>query len=414
VDQSYLTQLWNNAAFQKEKEHPPTALAEAFSKYFTLITLFIATITGIYWAFTDTTLVWPTVTAVLMVACPCALTLALPFAMNTSLGILGLNKFYVKNQQVLQKLTEVTAFIFDKTGTLTSSQQAHISYQGEPLTPTFARMILGIAEQSSHPLSKAIATYMREDTNVVSLAPESSKETPGFGIEGWAENIHIQIGQARWIAADFEDTDLTSEIGSRVYIGKDGKVIGYYSVQPRFRHQWQKVLVQLQKSVQTILLSGDDVRQERLLEPYFSKENRLFNQKPIDKLTFVREKQAQGAVVCMIGDGLNDTGALQQSDVGIAISEEVHVFTPAADALLDATSWEKLPLFLAFAKDTVRVVQISFLFSLVYNIIGISWAVTGTLSPVIAAIFMPLSSLSVVLIAVGLTYWKARVYHLNT
>lgn len=414
VDQSYLTQLWNNATFQKEKAHPPTVLAEAFSKYFTLLTLFIATSTGIYWGFVDSALVWPTVTAVLMVACPCALTLALPFAMNTSLGILGQNKFYVKNQHVLQKLTEVTAFVFDKTGTLTSSQKAHVSYQGKELTTDISQMILGITEQSSHPLSKAIATHLREEANVPALSPESSKEVPGFGIEGWCKNIHVQVGQAEWIARNFEDTNSSTEIGSRVYIGIDGSIIGYFSIQPRFRANWEVVLTALQKTVKTILLSGDDKRQEEIIAPYFAKENRFFHQKPIDKLSFIQRKQAEGEMICMIGDGLNDTGALQQSNVGIAISEEVHVFTPAADALLDASSWEKLPVFLAFAKDTVQVVKISFLFSLVYNIIGISWAVTGTLSPVIAAIFMPLSSLSVVLIAVGLTYWKARIYRLNT
>lgn len=414
VDQSYLTQLWNNAAFQKEKQHPPTVLAEAFSKYFTLITLLIAVTTGIYWAFTDATLVWPTVTAVLMVACPCALTLALPFAMNTSLGILGQNKFYVKNQQVLQKLTEVTTFVFDKTGTLTSSQQANVSYKGEPLPPELYRMILGITEQSSHPLSKAIATYLREETKITALSPESSKESPGFGIEGWCQNLHLQIGQSQWIAVDYTTQNDGSDSGSRVFVGIDGKVVGYFSIQPRFRNQWQKVLTHLQKTVQTILLSGDDQRQENVLAPYFSQENRHFHQKPMDKLAFIEKKQAKGEVICMIGDGLNDTGALQQSDVGIAISEEVHVFTPAADALLDAKSWEKLPSFLAFARDTVQVVKISFLFSLVYNALGISWAVTGTLSPVIAAIFMPLSSLSVVLIAVGLTYAKAKIYRLNT
>ena len=405
VDQSYLTQLWNQDAFTKEKEPKSTALANAFSQYFTLITVAIALFAALYWWQVNPALVWPTATAVLMVACPCALTLALPFAMNTALGILGQNKFYVKNQHVLNQLTEIDQLILDKTGTLTSSKHGHVQFIGKKLTDHQLGMIRGLAEQSAHPLSKTVAHYLKNLSIPAQPSPESSKETPGLGIEGWTQDTHIQLGQARWIEST---VDLPNQPdGSWVWVGWDGALLGYFHIQPVYRTGWKKVLSQLTQKFQLTLLSGDHPRDLTPLYPFFTSTNAYFEQSPMEKMAFVQNLQAQGHKVCMIGDGLNDAGALQQSEVGIALSEEVQVFTPAADGLLDASEWSRLPDFIGFASDTLHVVKLAFLLSLVFNGIGLSWAVSGQLSPVLAAIFMPLSSLTVVLVAVGLTFFKA-------
>lgn len=405
VDQSYLTQLWNQAAFQKEKEHRPTQLADAFSQYFTLVTIAIAVGAAVYWSWVNPSLAWPTATAVLMVACPCALTLALPFAMNTALGLLGQNKFYVKNQQVLNQLTEIDHLIFDKTGTLTTAKQGEVQFKGRTLSQTQWGSIRSLAEQSAHPLSKTIARHLKDQRISVEPMPDSSKEHPGLGIEGWIMDAHWQIGQASWISPETELP--TQPDGSWVWIGQDGQLLGYFQILPKYRPGWRKVLDHLASRFTLTLLSGDHTRDIEALHPYFTPSNAHFEQSPLQKMTFVQNLQAEGAKVCMIGDGLNDAGALQQSDVGIALSEEVQVFTPAADGLLDASVWPRLPDFIAFASDTLQVVKIAFLLSLVFNGIGLSWAVSGALSPVIAALFMPLSSLTVVLLAVGLTYYKA-------
>lgn len=405
VDQSYLTQLWNQEAFQKEKEHRPTVLANAFSQYFTIVTLLIAAGAALYWSWANPSLAWPTATAVLMVACPCALTLALPFAMNTALGILGQNKFYVKNQQVLNQLTEIDHLVFDKTGTLTTATQGEVQYVGSLLTRTQLGVIRSLAEQSAHPLSKTLVQHLRELRIPSEVGPESSKEHPGLGIEGWIMDSHWQIGQAAWISPQ---TPLpTQPDGSWVWIGQDSQLLGYFHIRPKFRPGWRKVLDQLVPHFALTMLSGDHVRDISPLHPYFTNQNAHFDQTPIQKMSFIQNLQAEGYKVCMIGDGLNDAGALQQSNVGLALAEEVQVFTPAADGLLDASEWPRLPDFIAFASDTLRVVKIAFLLSLVFNGIGLTWAVSGELSPVFAAIFMPLSSLTVVLVAVGLTYLKA-------
>ena len=133
-----------------------------------------------------------------------------------------------------------------------------------------------------------------------------------------------------------------------------------------------------------------------------------FNQSPLDKLNFIQEVRAAGSTVMMVGDGLNDAGALKQSDVGVAVVEKIGTFSPASDVILEAGQVPRLHEILAFARQSARIVRWSFCVSAVYNLAGISIAAYGILSPLICAVLMPLSSLSVVLFACGMTRWAGR------
>jgi Cu+-exporting ATPase len=152
------------------------------------------------------------------------------------------------------------------------------------------------------------------------------------------------------------------------------------------------------------LLSGDNARQEGDMRKLFGRQsNLLFGQKPADKLKFIEHFQSLDNKVLMVGDGLNDAGALQQSDVGITLAEDVNNFTPSCDAILDAKKLHQLPALLALARWGRYTMRIAFVISILYNLVGLSFAVQGTLSPMIAAILMPASTLSIVLISVGVT-----------
>jgi Cu+-exporting ATPase len=141
----------------------------------------------------------------------------------------------------------------------------------------------------------------------------------------------------------------------------------------------------------------------------FGPETQLqFNQSPTDKLGFIRGLQEGGRRVMMVGDGLNDAGALRQSDVGVAVVERVGAFSPASDVILDGGAVPHLGQILEFARRSAGVVRAGFVLSGVYNVVGIAIAAAGLLSPVVCAILMPLSSISVVLFAVGGTQWMAR------
>src|ERR1017187_3515325 len=128
-----------------------------------------------------------------------------------------------------------------------------------------------------------------------------------------------------------------------------------------------------------------------------------FNQSPSDKLNYVQYLQKQNLKVLMIGDGLNDAGALKQSDVGISVSDDINNFSPACDGILDAGSFSKITSILSIANASSRIIYASFIIALLYNIAGLSYAVQGTLSPVVAAILMPVSSITIIVFTTGIS-----------
>ncbi|MDW8230814.1 MAG: HAD-IC family P-type ATPase, partial [Saprospiraceae bacterium] len=222
-------------------------------------------------------------------------------------------------------------------------------------------------------------------------------------IRGVVEGREVRIGSAAFILGKKQGAT-----GTFVEIG--GVVRGYFTAQSRYREGLRDVVGFFKKqNSQAWLLSGDNEREAAELAPLFDNPERLrFHQSPHDKLAFVQHLQQQGQRVLMIGDGLNDAGALQRSDVGIAVAENTNTFTPACDAILDASQFNQLPQFLTLARWGIQTVNRAYLLAAAYNAVGLSYAVSGTLSPVVAAILMPLSSVTIVLFGFGMTYGKAR------
>lgn len=399
VSKSYLTELWNNEAFQKEKASKVSDFATLFSKYFTYVAIGIAVLTGLYWNFKNPDLTWKTVTAVLMVACPCALTLALPFAMNTAMSILGRNKFFVKNQSIIPLLAEIDTIAFDKTGTLTEGKSGQISYHGFSMTSEELTWIKSLSAQSLHPLSKLLTAHLPGKIHEVS----SFQENRGRGIEAIVDGHSVRIGQAGYVHQKEE-----KKLSGQLWIEIDGEIKGHYAVKSQFRPGWKAVLEKLSPHYFLTLISGDNERDQATLAPYFSETH--FHMKPQDKLDYVKSLSHQK--VLMIGDGLNDAGALRQAHVGVALSEDINAFSPSCDVILDASEFSKIGKLLSFSKSSMTVVRAAFALSILYNIIGLGLAVSGYLSPLYAAVFMPLSSMSVVLFSVASTYLFARIKQL--
>lgn len=169
------------------------------------------------------------------------------------------------------------------------------------------------------------------------------------------------------------------------------------------------VLNTLKKDFELFLISGDNDSEAGNLTEYFRKDHLFFNQNPGNKADLIKAIQNRGHTVLMTGGGLNDAGALMQSDVALTIASKAYHFSPASDAVLEANRFRELAGFIRFTKTSINIVKLSFLISFLYNIIGISFAISGNLSPIVAAILMPISSVSVVAFATFTTYAMSRV-----
>ncbi len=397
VEQSYLTQLWSNDVFNKDKSTYFTNLTDTVSKYFTITILCIALVATTFWLFVDVTKAINVFTAVLIIACPCALALARPFALGNILRIFGKSKFYVKNADVIEQLAQADTMIFDKTGTITTNKKSKIEYQGLQLTSEEESLLKNTLRASNHPLSRSLYEILAEQ-NIYTL--DEYQEHTGKGIEGKSAQNTIKIGSSNFVGNSNESENLNTS----VHISANNKYKGQYIFHNLYRKGIKRVFDILSKTYNLSILSGDNEGEKEYLSHLLPKKTRLlFNQKPQDKLNYIDLLQQHKQKVIMVGDGLNDAGALAQSDVGIAVSENVNVFSPACDAILDASQFEKITTYLTTSKKAIKIIKSSFILSFIYNIIGLYFAVTGQLSPIVAAILMPLSSISIVVYVTVLT-----------
>ncbi|MCC8408520.1 heavy metal translocating P-type ATPase metal-binding domain-containing protein [Mucilaginibacter sp. UR6-1] len=388
VSQSYLTQLWNNEAFTRRQDNRMQTFNERVSKHFTIVLLVIAFGSLLFWLPFNWQRGLSAFTAVLIVACPCALALSTPFTMAAALSVFDRNFFYLKNTAVVEQLARINTLVFDKTGTITSNNNKLLT-DHTTLSATQKQLVQSVCINSGHPLSRQICAYLGAGT----VLPVSAyNEIPGKGIRAVIGEHLVAIGSSEFVVnGGYELSNTTM-----VHVVIDEVYQGYYSFNHQYRDGLQEV-VALSPKYELYLLSGDQDHERNDLLPYFNHHSHmLFKQSPQQKLDFIKQLQSQGKKVSMLGDGLNDAGALKQSDLGIAITDNVNNFSPGSDAILDGRSLKSFPRFLTFAKDTVKVIHISFFISLTYNLIGLSFAVTGKLSPLTAAILMPLSTATII------------------
>lgn len=402
VSQSYLTQLWSNDVFQKKVDQKHKTITDAISRYFTPILLLIAFAGWGYWIFFDANTAFNVFTAVLIVACPCALALTAPFTMGNVLRIMGKQKFYLKNALVIEQLAKVDTIVFDKTGTITTNKKSNISYQGIELSIEEQALIKSVLRASNHPLSRMLYDFLPETKREKVILFD---EIPGKGIQAKVLDKQIQIGSASFVGK-IQEEGLQQ---TAVHIKIDEVYCGHYIFNNEYRTGLEDLFQLLNKKYEIKILSGDNEGERPTLEKLLPNGVELvFNQKPDEKLAFIKQLQEQGKNVMMVGDGLNDAGALAQSNVGISISENVNVFSPACDAILDASEFFKLNYFLNLSKDAIKTIKMSFGLSLLYNVVGLSFAITGNLLPLVAAIIMPLSTITIVSFVTIMSNYYAR------
>jgi Cu+-exporting ATPase len=413
VVQSHLTHLWNQDKTYEKPGDNLKNLTDRVSKYFTIIVIAIAFSGFAWWMINGNlhTAVY-VFTAVLIIACPCALALSAPFTFGNTMRIFGRKGLYIKNSGVIERLSHINTIVFDKTGTLTQPNETSVNYTGREMIQEEKNAIYSLSRQSPHPMSMAVTSHLE---GCEYSAPDHFVEVEGRGVFGKVNGLTIRYGSSEFVTGNNDEKEVASSLvdeftpTSLVFISINESFAGTFRISNKYRENIGKVMQSLREKYELYLLSGDNSAEKENLKSYFRSGHLHFNQKPQDKAGFVKRLQQEGKIVLMTGDGLNDAGALMQSDVALTIANKAYQFSPASDAVLEAGKFGLLGKFIGFSHTARRIVHISFAISSLYNLVGIGIALSGALSPVVAAILMPASSVSAVAFATFATRLAGKI-----
>mgnify|MGYP001627260872 FL=1 len=392
----YLTSLWERQTTSKQRS-TLLDVSTRFGKVFVVSAVAIA-VGGALWWLPDLSMSLQVLTAVLIIACPCALTLAAPVTLGTAMGRLARHGVFLKNIGALIELSNVNTVVFDKTGTLTQSTAIAEGLEG--LDAAERLLVAAVASQSTHPVSRAL--YEALPHNAVPL-PASVREVPGCGVYAVVDGRDVVIGNAAWVdqaCGGRIESESSSETSGATHIAIDGELRARVYLRSAIRKGVSALVETLRNGNDVRLVSGDSERDRSLFTGVFHNDEMTFNAMPDDKVRAINGHQVGGRRTVMIGDGLNDGPALGAADVAIAVTDDTATIVPACDVIMRANAVTALPALLAVAKATRRTVWVNFIVSMVYNAVGLTLAVMGLLSPLVVAILMPVSSLTVIAISV--------------
>ena len=399
ASQSYLTGLWNKDFYKTEFKKKN--FNDSIAKYFSIGVFVIAFAGTAYWLWQgNSAKAWSAFTAVVIVACPCVLALSTPFTLSAILSVFDKKGFYVKNTDAVEQLADLDTVVFDKTGTLTSTHNSEISFEGN-LTPGEKLLVASLLYNSSHPLSRQVLKALNP-SKIYAIA--KYKEIVGRGIMGAVNGSTIYAGSKRGLPYEIDSKD-----NGGVHIMIDEVYKGCFSVDQQWREGIAPLITTLNKDYDLKVLSGDTNKDEQMLKAVFNPSTSiLFNQSPHQKLEAIKSLQAENKKVMMLGDGLNDAGALKQANFGIAITDNINNFTPGCDAIMSGSALRLLPNFIQLSKDGLKTIKVSFAIATSYNLIGVYYAVQGTLYPLVAAVLMPISTITIISFTSLATRYFAR------
>lgn len=394
VEHSYLIHLWNDQP--SEKRDSIGTWVDRWASHFTLFLLGITALSFVYWFKIDLDRGLHAATTILIVACPCALLLSSAFTQGAALYQLSKMGCHVKNARVLDQLAAATAIAWDKTGTLTT-KDVQVEWLQKPSENHLAAICI-LARQSTHPISQSL--YKKTKNHFQEIPIQQFNDAPGQGISAVIEGRLYKIGHAQWVGLDHP-------IAANAFISCSGEIIGAIALNHPIRKGMKGVLTQLQSTFKQSVISGDPLKTAPEILAILPEACHAFHGlSPHQKKSHIVQMQEQHEIVVMIGDGLNDAGALSSADVGIAITEDAFGFSPSCDIILEGKHLHQLPEIIRYAKAQQHIVRWSFGISLLYNIIGLSIAVQGQMHPLIAAVLMPTSSITIMAFTSCMAYWK--------
>ncbi len=391
---------------------PIQCTADKIMPWFVSTTLALAFASFAFWFFnTGIEFAIMTSTAVLIITCPCAFGLATPMAIAVASGISARHGILIKNGTVLETLQSIEHFVFDKTGTLTKGQMQlvdyHLSVQDDD--KQLLLEIASIEHLSEHSLGRAMSEAIKSElalSNKDWLPITEFKALPGKGVQGVYQDRVINVGTANWLVSlgmvlPEAFTELSNERAllaqTAVWVARDNTVVALLFLEDEIRPEAIELIQRLKaKGKEVTLLSGDlKVVAQRVAEQ-LGGMNVIAEVLPEDKNQVIRDLQAKGQLVAMIGDGVNDAPALVRADVGIALGSGTDVSMDSADIVLMNNELLAVDTAVELSARTLKTIKQNIVSSITYNVIMVPLAMSGVLTPLIAAITMPLSSLVVI------------------
>ncbi len=388
---------------------PIQCMADRIVPWFVLTTLLLATATFLLWFNSGFELALMAATSVLIITCPCAFGLATPMAIAVAAGQGARHGILVKNGEVLETLSHINHFVFDKTGTLTSGRmqlQQLITVDGAD-EASLLRHAAIVERYSEHSIARAIIEAAEQRQLALSTAtPEGFEGVPGNGVMARVEGEKIILGTSNWLLHNGITLDeklreqahaLEAEATSCIHMAVDHKHMAVLAIADQLRPDAQQLVSALRAAgIRITLLSGDRRRVAEAVAAKLGGMEVIAEVLPQDKDRVVSELQARGEWVAMVGDGVNDAPALIRANVGIAVGSGTDVSVESADIVLMQDELDKVRLATLLSRRTLRTIRQNIGLSLSYNVVMVPLAMAAFITPLFAAIAMPISSLLVI------------------
>ncbi len=408
-DNSILGQIIKLVETAQASKPPIQKLVDKVASIFVPAVMIIAIITFLFWmilgsenAFTNAL---TNFIAVLIVACPCALGLATPTAIIVSTGLAAQNGILIRNGESLEVEQKISTIIFDKTGTLT---------EGNPIVKNIfnydydvnelLKLVASLEKNSEHPIAKAIVKYAQEK-NIEMLQPDYFKNLSGFGIVGSVENKNLVIGNLNLMKEfsiklnldkttnEFNDENSNSVI----YVAIENDLKGIIQIEDKIKDSSLEAINKLKNlQIKTVMITGDNKNSAQKIANEINIDEFKAEVLPDQKSEIVKQYQSKNEIVAMVGDGINDSPALAQADISFAIGTGTDIAIESSQITLVSGNLKLIPKAIKLSKITLNIIKQNLFWAFFYNVILIPLAAFGKLNPMIAALAMSLSSVSVV------------------
>jgi Cu+-exporting ATPase len=390
-------------------------LADRISAIFVPVVILIALLTAVFWLWLAPAPAWPyaivAALTVLIVACPCALGLATPMSVMVGVGRAAEQGVLIRNGEALQQAQSITTLVLDKTGTLTEGKPQVVGLHCEGDETALLRLAASVEQHSEHPLAQAVVEYAR-DKAITLTDTQSFEAAAGSGVQAEVEGNSILLGNQLWMQEQGVDTtefephaERFSEAGrSLIWMAVDKQPVMLLAVADPLREDSTEAVAQFHRQgLEVVMLSGDNERTANAIAKQAGIDRVIAEVKPEQKQQVIKNLQAEGKIVAMVGDGINDAPALAQANIGYAMGSGTDVAISSADVTLMRSSLTSVVDAIAISRATVRNIKQNLFGAFIYNSLaipvaaGVLYPLLGLLlNPAIAGAAMALSSVTVV------------------